>query len=637
LLLLFLLILYSAGYTYELMTMNTAPLLDDSQHLFFEAALAAIPDHVYVFDKQHRFVYVNQATQNLFGDTIVPGKTMLELNFPEAIANMLNGYIDHIFSTGEKVQDEIFYDRPVGGRIWFEFFWSPLRSAEGDVEFIIGISRDITERKKVDDALKESEDRFRTYVAASSDLVYRMSPDWKEMYVLNSNALLENTERPSNEWMKHYIPQDEYEHVTNAIDEAIGKKGLFDIEHRVIQANGQIGWVHSRALPVLNHDGNIIEWRGAAKDITQRKAAEYQLLYYNVRLAQDVLDRTAELQASRDLLETVFDATFHAFSVLKSIRDGQNRIIDFEWIYANKKIINRTQNGELVGKRFLSVYPGVERTPWFGRYIHVVESGEILDVEERYELNGLRYHVVAQKMGDGIIITSDDTTDRKLAEEKLRELESRQQQEIIRSTLIALEEERQRIAESLHNGLGQLLYGIKISLANLSQNVAFPFFEESKAYTNRLLIDAIAESRRISHELTPAILEEFGLQTAIEDICEQLGDEIHFTCKVEGNPRQLEKYLEIAVYRMVQELMTNVVKHAQAKKATTEVIIGSGEVVIKVTDNGRGMSASKTQRPGIGLASMRSKVKLLNGRMDIHSNTSGTSVEVVIPISKNDA
>jgi len=157
---------------------------------------------------------------------------------------------------------------------------------------------------------------------------------------------------------------------------------------------------------------------------------------------------------------------------------------------------------------------------------------------------------------------------------------------------------------------------------------------EAKAFTNKLLSDAIVETRRISHELMPTTLEEFGLKSAIDDICQQLSDEVKFKCTVSGLHMRLEKYLELAVYRTVQELMINVVKHANATIAEVNVTLSAKDIKIAVNDNGRGMEAADgKQKSGIGLASIRSKISLLNGKMKIDSDAKkGTTVRIVIPI-----
>ena len=228
-----------------------------------------------------------------------------------------------------------------------------------------------------------------------------------------------------------------------------------------------------------------------------------------------------------------------------------------------------------------------------------------------------------------------DITASREADEKIRQMAAEQQQEIFRVTLVSQEEERRRIAESLHNGLGQLLFGIKISMAHLTQPQAVKnnqAFTDAKKYTEGLLSEAIAESRRISHELMPPVLEEFGLKAAIEDVCRQLSKAVKFKCIITGLDRKLDKYLLLAVFRTVQELLLNVAKHSQASKATSEVSITAEEIVIKIQDNGCGFTDTGESK-GIGLASIKSKVKLLNGNFEIISHIGeGTTVTVKMPV-----
>ena len=157
-------------------------------------------------------------------------------------------------------------------------------------------------------------------------------------------------------------------------------------------------------------------------------------------------------------------------------------------------------------------------------------------------------------------------------------------------------------------------------------------FQKVKAYTQDLITEAIKETRRISHDLMPTILEEFGLKAAIEDICQQFDNHVHFECSVRGFNQRIEKYLELAIYRTVQELVNNVVKHARASEATVDVVASKKQIKIRVSDNGQGIDAANTGRPGIGLASIRSKIKLLDGKFDIQSGAeSGTKVEITLP------
>ncbi len=126
-------------------------------------------------------------------------------------------------------------------------------------------------------ALSESEAHFRSFVTASSDVVYRMSPDWSEMRQLHGRGFLADTDNPSRTWPQSYIHPEDQPYVTAVIREAIRTKSIFELEHRVRRADGTLGWTFSRAVPLLDAKGEIVEWFGAASDITERKRAEEAL------------------------------------------------------------------------------------------------------------------------------------------------------------------------------------------------------------------------------------------------------------------------------------------------------------------------------------------------------------------------
>lgn len=123
-------------------------------------------------------------------------------------------------------------------------------------------------------ALRSSEERFRALVTATSDILYRMSPDWAEMRALDGKGFLRDTTLPDRDWLRRYIPEDEQAKVSTAIRAAVHTRSVFELEHRVHRSDGTSGCILSRAVPLLNEKGEIVEWFGAAHDLTARKNAE---------------------------------------------------------------------------------------------------------------------------------------------------------------------------------------------------------------------------------------------------------------------------------------------------------------------------------------------------------------------------
>lgn len=234
----------------------------------------------------------------------------------------------------------------------------------------------------------------------------------------------------------------------------------------------------------------------------------------------------------------------------------------------------------------------------------------------------------------GFIIVHEVTERIKLEKERTS-LKLKGQKELLNAILQAQEEERKRIAEGLHNGIGQMLYAAKLNIEQIridAKNPGTDQFTNAKKQVNKLLEEAIKQTRTISHELVPTILQDFGLEGAVQDLVKRYNGQHHaIQLEIFGLDLRLDKYVEIALYRMAQELLNNIVKHAQATQIKVQLVKGENGIVLKVTDNGKGFNVQKNKK-GMGLRSIRDRVELLNGTIYIQSTPNlGTSVHIVIP------
>jgi signal transduction histidine kinase/DNA-binding response OmpR family regulator len=151
-------------------------------------------------------------------------------------------------------------------------------------------------------AVRASEQRYRALVEAGSYAVYRMSPDWTEMLHLDGQGFIADTRQPSSAWLQSYIHPDDRAPTTAAIERAIATRSMFELEHRVRRVDGSPGWAHSRAVPIVDENGDIIEWFGAASDITGRKCAEEALRDLNENLERRVTHEIGERAKTESVL-----------------------------------------------------------------------------------------------------------------------------------------------------------------------------------------------------------------------------------------------------------------------------------------------------------------------------------------------
>lgn len=210
-----------------------------------------------------------------------------------------------------------------------------------------------------------------------------------------------------------------------------------------------------------------------------------------------------------------------------------------------------------------------------------------------------------------------------LQQQQIRELQKDKQLIAVDAMLKGQEEERSRLAKDLHDGLGGLLSGVKFSLSNMKDNLIvtpdnMAVFERSLD----MLDTSIKELRRVAHNMMPEMLSKFGLDEALREYCNTVNTTGIVTIKYQsvGMENRLEKPTEIIIYRIIQELLNNILKHAVASEALVQLIRENDRLNIVVEDNGKGFDkAIIEESKGAGWASIRSRVEYLKGQLDIHS------------------
>jgi signal transduction histidine kinase len=208
------------------------------------------------------------------------------------------------------------------------------------------------------------------------------------------------------------------------------------------------------------------------------------------------------------------------------------------------------------------------------------------------------------------------------------------------SLIAAQDQERRRIARDLHDGLGQELSGAKMMVDCLRmQDQSIEWKERAAAEASTLIDQAIQQVRSMSHLLHPPMLDEVGLQSSLQwyldGLTKRSGLETSLGMQPKDFPR-LGPELETTIFRIVQEALTNVYRHAEARKASITLTLKENQIAVTVYDDGKGIPGViadfEPDKIGIGIAGMRQRVKEFGGELRLRNKNPGTLVEVVIPI-----
>ena len=352
-----------------------------------------------------RYIEANLAFELQSGVRDVVGKTIRQL-VPGAAEEWVLTY-DAVLRTGESIRIE--RDLLEMGRVRVLEVYAFRVEAQTQACVAV-VFKDLTTRKQAEHALRQSEERFRVLVLASSDVVYRMSPDWSEMLQLHGQNFIADTAAPNDNWLAEYIHPDDQPRVMAVINEAIRTKGLFELEHQVRLVDGSLGWTFSHAIPLLDAAGEIVEWFGTASDVTEQKRAE------------------SALRESEDRYRSLFNSMDQGYCIIEMIFDANGKPVDYLYLEVNPSFETMSGMHSAQGKRIRELVPDLEEF-WFDFYGKVALTGEAVRVVNEAKPLNRWFDVYAFRLGGPdsrkVAVLFTNITDRTKAEEALRQSEER--------------------------------------------------------------------------------------------------------------------------------------------------------------------------------------------------------------------
>lgn len=593
----------------------------------FRAMVEHSPDIIARYDTQCRRIYVNPAMQRQFGISIeaILGKTPLDSSaMREAPAYMR--MIQSVLQSAQESQMEFSFFDPQGGERWGHMRLVPEFGPDVAVVSVLAITRDITERKRAEDTLIAREREFRTLAENIPDNIIRYDNQARKIYLNSAAVRLMGKE--SGELLgrtpEETLPATGAMQVgefTRKVLQVLdtGEAQELEISLRHAQEGMQIHNVKFAAE--RDAQGNVAGVLAIGRDVTAHKAAEEALREREQRYHE------------------IFDNAVEGMYLLEVTEDGRFLNLDINPALAQSVGIPREA---MIGRFVDDTVPEDTGRLIVEKYRRCIAEGTT--ITENIELDlpaGKRYYysTITPIRHDGRIqrligisrdITRLKQTERELEESRaqLRGLTARREE--------AREEERKYIAREVHDELGQLLTGLKLNISLLNHKCSAES-EKLREYLNEtmLLADRSLEvARNVASALRPAVLE-MGIVSALEWLAGRFGANTGIACKIDvvDADIQIDEKRAIALFRIVQESLTNVSRHAQADEIEIALTRETDDYLLKVRDNGKGFDASRNKMNSYGLVGIRERALMLGGAAVIDSHPGkGTTVVVRIPV-----
>ena len=580
-----------------------------------------VSDGFIAIDRNWIYTYVNKTAGEILGKdpAWLIGKHMWT-EFPQEETNPFYIAYHQAMESQEMINLEEYVE--AYGR-WFQNLIYP--AADGLSVFF----RDITDSKENEKKIRESEIRFRTLSRTAPVGIFETDAHGSTTYV-NETWLqysgMHFDEAMGDGWLRAVHPDDK-DWLQQGWHSKTEMKSESVSEYRIVDKEGKIRWVNGRAVPVFNNDGSVSGYIGITLDITEKKTSEERIInseeskrlilnsaldaivivdtaskiiFWNPQ-AENIFGWTAEEVTGKSLMQTIIPAEYEA-----AHRQGMQRFL---------------QTGE---------------GPILNRLIEVTacnKEGSLFPIE-------LSILPVEQETGKTFCAFIRNITERRQAESSLKQ-SSEQLRELSRHLQKVREEERLRIAREIHDELGQQLTGLKMDVAWLMRKTVQddPVIKDKFDEALSLVDKAVQSIRRISTELRPSVIDDLGLNAALEWQVEEIGRrmDVEIEYKNSFNDSNIHPDISIGIFRIMQESLTNIVKHAAAYKINIDISQAGNAIRLIVEDDGIGFDTNaKQDQLTFGLIGIKERTSMLQGECAIYSEpNTGTRIEVSIPLDKN--
>ena len=505
------------------------------------------------------------------------------------------------------------------------------------------VMNDVTHQKLIENNLKRSESEIKKAFkeVERSEFLLNESGKMAKIGAWEFDLSTQKTRWSDQVFKLHGIPVGEVpsfdeiincyiegsdEILRNAVEECIVHKKRYELELRFQNAQNEKLWVNAIGYPILNDEGEVISLRGVAQDITEQKQIRF------------------ENEKSQEMFRLLANNTNDLICL-------QEPDSTFKYISPSIKNILGYEPSDFIGKQVFSIVHKEDiKSLKEGMQSKSFTSGAMDAFSFRVRHKEGHYvwlEFLASPIYEGgeisyFVISARDITQWVLAKEKIQEYQTSLQKLTTEITMVE-EKQKKEIASNIHDHLSQSLVISKMRIKELKRNPALKVIDEDLQFIESHISDALENSRKITFELSPPILYQLGIIDALNWLLEDLENthKIKFQLISHITHIELTDLKSILLYRSIQEVLTNAIKHAKASLITVTFDKDELGVNILIVDNGVGFDTSELNDlknhsgSGFGLFAVQERIRNIQGIFTITSQiNTGTTIKIFIPLSK---